>query len=386
MRVFADLHIHIGKAKGKPVKITASSDLTLENILNTALLEKGLNIVGIVDAASPNVLEEIDELINKGDLIELENGGYIYKEKIVLFLGSEIETLEKTGVAHSLVYFPKIKQMKEFSKKMEKYVKNINLSSQRASINAKELVKIADNLGGVLIPAHIFTPFKSFYACFDRLFYAFENCFEKIKFIELGLSADSFMADHICELEDKIFLSNSDAHSLEKIGREFNEFFTEELNFESIFLQKKEESKITSNYGLNPKLGKYHRTRCDKCGFIAENEPPVISCPNCKNEGVVVGVLDRVFLIKDKDYKKPEHRPPYIYHCPLEFIPGIGKKTRKLLLEEFKTEITVLYFAEIGEIARYCGDKIANKIQKIRDGRLDYKSGGGGIYGRVIIE
>ncbi|KYO65800.1 endonuclease Q family protein [Thermovenabulum gondwanense] len=387
MKIFADLHVHIGKARNKPVKITASKDLTLENILTTAYLEKGLNVIGIVDATSPLVLEELIEFVKKGDLVELDKGGYIYKNSVILFLGSELETLEKNGVAHSLVFFPKIIEMISFSKIMEKYIKNINLSSQRASINARELFKIVEDMGGVLIPAHVFTPYKSFYACYNRLIFAFENFFDRIKFIELGLSADSFLADHLKELEEKVFLSNSDAHSLEKIGREFNEFSAcdvNDINFETIFLEKK--ISITANFGLNPKLGKYHRTRCENCGFIAESEPPVTYCPNCKNNKVTVGVLDRVFLLKDKEYNKPAIRPPYFYNYPLEFIPGIGKKTKKLLLDKFHSEINIMHLVEINEIKEIFGEKIAEKINKVREGKMDLISGGGGIYGKLIID
>ncbi|MGB9839912.1 TIGR00375 family protein [Thermovenabulum sp.] len=387
MKIFADLHVHIGKARNKPVKITASKDLTLEKILTTAYLEKGLNVIGIVDAASPLVLDEIIDIIKKGELVELDKGGYLYKNSVILFLGSELETLEKNGVAHSLVFFPKIIEMIGFSKIMEKYIKNINLSSQKASINARELLKIVEDMGGVLIPAHVFTPHKSFYACYNRLLFAFENCFDRIKFIELGLSADSFLADHLRELEEKVFLSNSDAHSLEKIGREFNEFYAKDvndINFETIFHEK--EIRITANFGLNPKLGKYHRTRCENCGFIAESEPPVTYCPVCKNNKVTVGVLDRVYLLKDKEYNKPAVRPPYFYNYPLELIPGIGKKTKKLLLDKFHSEINVMHLVEIKEIEKNFGKKIAEKISKVREGKLDLISGGGGIYGKLIID
>ena len=106
---------------------------------------------------------------------------------------------------------------------MSKHIKNITLSSQRADISAYELIGIVEKYNGILIPAHCFTPHKSFYGnCTDRLEKIFKEKFNKIFAIELGLSADTFLADTISELEQKSFITNSDAHSLPKIAREYN--------------------------------------------------------------------------------------------------------------------------------------------------------------------
>ena len=177
--------------------------------------------------------------------------------------------------------------MRDFSKIISKYITNITLSSQKARISAKDLLKLITQLGGKLVPAHVFTPFKSFYgSCYDRLSVAFEKGLEDIEAIELGLSADSNFADTIKELSNKSFLSNSDAHSLNKIAREYNILKLKTPDFENIFsaLQcNTDENHIIANYGLNPKLGKYHRTFCSNCGYIAETKPPVKCCPNCNN-------------------------------------------------------------------------------------------------------
>ncbi len=129
----------------------------------------------------------------------------------------------KTGSAHNLCYFPCLNDIKAFSKEMEKHIKNITLSSQRADISAYELVDIVKKYNGELIPAHCFTPHKSFYGnCTDRLEKIFKEKYSQIPGIELGLSSDTFLADQISELETKTFLTNSDAHSLPKIAREYN--------------------------------------------------------------------------------------------------------------------------------------------------------------------
>ena len=106
---------------------------------------------------------------------------------------------------------------------MSTHISNITLSSQRADISAYDLIDIVEKYNGVLIPAHAFTPHKSFYGnCTDRLEKIFKEKYDRIPAIELGLSSDTFLADTISELENKSFITNSDAHSLPKIAREYN--------------------------------------------------------------------------------------------------------------------------------------------------------------------
>ncbi len=262
---FADLHIHIGRTKNnKPIKITAARSLNFENIAKECVERKGINIAGIIDSASPYVIEDIEDFLRTGEATELSDGGIIYKDKLCIILGSEIETSEvteegKTGSAHNLCYFPCLKDIKGFSKEMEKHIKNITLSSQRADISAYDLIDIVERYNGVLIPAHAFTPHKSFYGnCTRRLERIFKEKYEKVPAIELGLSSDTFLADQISELEGKTFLTNSDAHSLPKIAREYNKIQVEDISFKELMkaIKNEDNRKILSNYGLDPKLRK----------------------------------------------------------------------------------------------------------------------------------
>jgi len=88
-----DLHVHIGRSNnGAPVKITASRELTFANIAREYKYRKGIDIVGIVDCASPEVIDDISQLINNGEMKPLKEGGLIYQDKVTIILGSEIET------------------------------------------------------------------------------------------------------------------------------------------------------------------------------------------------------------------------------------------------------------------------------------------------------
>ena len=185
--VFADLHVHIGRSEnGKPIKITAARSLNFANIAKECAERKGINIVGIIDCASPYVIEDIEKFLKTGDAYELEDGGIIYKDKVCILLGSEVETSEKgrngkCGAAHNVCFFPHLEDIKGFSKEMSTHIKNITLSTQRADISGYELIDIVEKYNGILIPAHIFTPFKSYYGnCVDRMKDIFKEKDKKI--------------------------------------------------------------------------------------------------------------------------------------------------------------------------------------------------------------
>lgn len=394
--IFADLHVHIGRSeKGKPVKITAARSLNFANIAKECADRKGINVVGIIDCASPYVIEDIEHFLKSGKAYELKDGGIIYKDKVCILLGSEVETSEisrdgKKGSAHNICFFPHLKDIKSFSQEMSTHIKNITLSTQRSDLSGYDLIDIVEKYNGILIPAHVFTPFKSYYGnCTDRIEYIFKEKFDKIFAIELGLSSDTFLADTISELENKTFLTNSDAHSLPKIAREYNKMQVEDISFKEIVKALKNEDgrRIISNYGLDPKLGKYHRTYCDNCNSSIETKEPVIVCPKCGSTKVTFGVFDRIELIKDKNKtKSPKIRPPYIYQVPLGFIPGVGGKTIEKLLDTFQNEMNILHKLSGDDIESVVGEKVAKNIINAREGKLQVHSGGGGIYGKVEVK
>ena len=394
--IFADLHVHIGRSeRGKPIKITAAKTLNFANIAKECAERKGINVGGIIDCASPYVIEDIENFLATGDAYELKDGGIIYKDKVCILLGSEVETSEKgrngkCGSAHNICFFPHLSDIKGFSNELSYHLKNITLSTQRTDLSGYDLIDIVEKYNGILIPAHVFTPHKSYYGnCTDRLENIFKEKFDKIFAVELGLSSDTYLADTISELETKTFLTNSDAHSLPKIAREYNKMAVEDISFKEIVKALKNEDgrKIISNYGLDPKLGKYHRTYCDDCEKSIETKEPVENCPICGGKNITFGVFDRIELIKDKkETKSPENRPPYIYQIPLGFIPGVGGKTITKLLDTFETEMNILHKLSKDDIEMVVGEKVANNIENARNGNCSVQSGGGGNYGKVFVK
>lgn len=391
--IFADLHVHIGRSEnGKPIKITAARSLNFANIAKECADRKGINVVGIIDCASPYVIEDIESFLKTGEAYELEDGGIIYKDKVCILLGSEVETSEKgrngkCGSAHNICFFPHLKDIKNFSDELSHHLKNITLSTQRTDLSGYDLIDMVEKYNGILIPAHVFTPHKSYYGnCTDRLENIFQEKFDKIFAIELGLSSDTYLADTISELETRTFVTNSDAHSLPKIAREYNKMQVEDISFKEIVMALKNEGgrKVLANYGLDPKLGKYHRTYCEDCEASLETKEPVETCPKCGGKNVTFGVFDRIELIKDKkETKSPSYRPPYIYQVPLGFIPGVGGKTIEKLLDTFETEMSILHKLSKDDIEAIVGEKVANYIVNAREGKMQIHAGGGGNYGKV---
>ena len=394
--IFADLHVHIGRSEnGKPIKITAARSLNFANIAKECADRKGINVVGIIDCASPYVIEDIENFLKTGDAYEIEDGGIIYKDKVCILLGSEVETSEvsrngKCGAAHNVCFFPHLNDIKGFSNELSHHLKNITLSTQRTDLSGYDLIDMVERYNGILIPAHCFTPFKSYYGnCTDRMKNIFKEKFDKIFAIELGLSSDTFLSDMISELEDKTFVTNSDAHSLPKIAREYNKMLVNDISFREVVKALKGEDgrKVLCNYGIDPKLGKYHRTFCDDCNRVIETKEPVENCPYCGSKKVTFGVFDRIELIKDKkESKSPANRPEYIYQVPLTFIPGLGGKTIDKLLAHFGTEMEILHKVGKDDIESVVGEKIANEIIAARSGNLKIHAGGGGVYGKVSAE
>ena len=394
--IFADLHVHIGRSEsGKPIKITAARSLNFANIAKECADRKGINVVGVIDCASPYVIEDIEKFLRNGEAYELEDGGIIYKDKVCILLGSEVETSEKgrngkSGSAHNICFFPHLKDIKGFSNELSKHLKNITLSTQRSDLSGYDLIDMVERYNGILIPAHVFTPHKSYYGnCTDRLQDIFKEKFDKIFAIELGLSSDTYLADTISELETKTFVTNSDAHSLPKIAREYNKMQVEDISFKEIVKALKNEDgrKVIANYGLDPKLGKYHRTYCDECNRTIETKEPVEICPMCGSKKVTFGVFDRIELIKDKkETKSPTNRPPYIYQIPLGFIPGLGGKTIAKLLDTFETEMNIIHKLSKDDIEAVVGEKVANNIINAREGNAKIQAGGGGNYGKISVK
>lgn len=380
---FADLHIHIGRDWNyKPVKITGANNLTLTNILIDASRNKGISLIGVIDCHVPAVQEEIKKLIAENKAIEHKDGGIRF-EKVTLLLGTEIEIYDDNcrGPIHVLCFFPYLSNISAFTDWLSERMTNITLSSQRYYGSAKDLQYKVKELSGLFIPAHIFTPFKSLYG--KGVAHSLTEVFDPdlIDAVELGLSSDTEMANGISEIAGYTFLSNSDAHSLPKIGREYQEIDMQEPSFKEFnwALHRVDGRGIVSNFGMNPMLGKYYHTVCKECLTPAVKGNP---CPNCGSMKKINGVKERIEELTTE--QEQPVRPPYVHQIPLEYLPSLGPKTFRKLLDKFGTEMNIVHRAEMEQLKEVVPEKLAQAIIDNRSGSLQIQPGGGGKYGSII--
>ena len=430
----ADLHIH------SPHSIAVSKKLNLDTMIETSR-KKDLNILGTGDILQPDWLKYMEANLEKD-----KDGAYSYKD-VNFVLQTEIEDVESI---HEVVFFPNFDSVREVQKKLEPHSKNILGEwggRPRVNLSPAEIVDIVTDSGGVIGPAHAFTPFRAIFR--QNKFKTLEECYQdtvkKISFLELGLSANTDLADKMDCLKDISFLSNSDAHSEgpRALGREYNKFEMDNPSLEEILLalERKNGRKITLNVGLHPKLGKYYKMFCNKCrrriifkkskkenmsvlnqysvtdNFVINyaNEPEKAKkqyinqvsknkmvCPACKEElnknfKIKLGVSERIDVISDHEKPVyPSHRPPYINAIPIveiiRSVKGIKSATSKTVLNEYEriiknlgVEFTILIDLPLDKIEDF-DTKIAKIIEALRNDEIQYTPGGGGTYGEIKID
>lgn len=380
MIINADLHVH------SKYSMATSKNMNPETMAVESM-KKGLNLIATGDALHSKWLEELED-----QLTPLDDMG-IYKTNIEGVSTNFITTteVEDNERIHHLLIIPSLEvawQMRD-----EFIVKNMDADGRpKIRMHASEIIDIAKDYDCIVGPAHIFTPWTGIFKTYDSI----EECYgQKVDFVELGLSSDTILADTIEELHDYPFLTNSDSHSPwpHRIGREFNKIDLNELSFKAI---KKAigSDKILENYGINPRMGKYHETGCIKCYKLydikdAQNNNMKCSCGGQIKKGVKSRIDELSTLAEGKH---PKNRPHYQYVLPLaELLSTVHDKgvTTKYvqtrynqLIEEFSNEIDVLINIPVEKIA-IIDKKLASIIQAYRTNNLDVIPGRGGQYGTV---
>ncbi|MDR2966479.1 MAG: TIGR00375 family protein [Methanobacteriaceae archaeon] len=378
MIVNADLHVH------SCFSMASSKDMLIDNIALQAKF-KGLQLLGTGDAFHPEWLKIIE------NSTKYSGDGIYSKNDCDFVLTTEIEGSKRI---HHLIIIPTMEIAKEMANNLVS-VNKYKDGRPRTKMNGAEIMDLAKDYDCLIGPAHAFTPWTGMYKSYASVY----DCYEKKPdFLELGLSADTNMADKIKELQDIPFLSNSDAHSPwpHRLGREFNQINLEDISFSSLKSAIKN-NKIKANYGLVPNLGKYHMTGCTKCYQIVD---PIIAKENkmkCRCGGTIKKGVD--FRISEiATWKKPHHpknRPPYIHLMPLAEIismvydKGVTTKTVqskwKELINQFENEIEVLINVPLNKISKINED-LTPAIDSFRKKTLYVSPGGGGKYGEISFD
>ena len=386
----ADFHIHSKYSKG------TSGNMELPVIAKQAEL-KGLNLVGTGDALHTGWRTHI-----KANFTEISDGIYKIKNsesKTKFTVTAEVEDAQRV---HHIILFPSIESAENLYEKFKRHSSDIDRDGRpHLRINAKEIVDFSREVDAMVGPAHAFTPWTSMYKTYDSIKDCYGDNLKYIHFLELGLSADTDMADLIPELSDITFMTNSDCHSPwpHRLGREFNRIdLTDSFSFSDV-RNSIINHKFVLNAGLNPKEGKYHLTACSRCFLKFKPEDAARlrwKCPECG--GIIKrGVDARIHeLAKLSEPEHPKHRPAYVHIIPLAEVISMDLKIMTLssskiqekwkkLIDRFGTEINVLIDCNVGDIKKI-DPKIGQIIAKFRNGRINYVSGGGGMYGKPTLD
>jgi uncharacterized protein (TIGR00375 family) len=391
MRQFdVDFHIHSRYSGG------TSDEMVIPVIAKQAEL-KGLDLVGTGDSLNPDWLRHV-----KNNLTEESNGVYSSPEFRTKFLiTTEVEDNRRV---HHLVLFPSIPSAEELTEKFRKYSADIDKDGRpHLRLNGEQIVDFATEVGAMVGPSHAFTPWTAIYKEYASLRECYGDNLTEVRFLELGLSADTYMADRISELQEITFMTNSDTHSPwpHRLGREFNRIYIKELSFDEIkkAIEHKDGRRFVLNVGLNPREGKYHLTGCSRCFLrfkLQDAEGVKWRCPECRGL-IKKGVLDRINELAGWEKPQhPPHRPGYVHIIPLaeviSLVTGIGTITSKKIHERWEklvgdsgTEINVLLDSEISEV-KGIDPEVGRIIERFRTGRVRYVAGGGGQYGRPTLK
>jgi DNA helicase-2/ATP-dependent DNA helicase PcrA len=405
----ADLHIHSHYSRA------TSRELTLDKLYQWARI-KGINVVGTGDFTHPLWYNEIKEkLIPDGTgFFKLKEPpesdalpGIRTKSLDVRFcLSAEISSIykfnNKVRKNHNVIFAPDLDSVLKINARLSSIG---NLQSDGRPIlglPSRDLLEIvlktSDN--AYLIPAHVWTPWFSTLgskAGYDSIDECYRDLTRYIFALETGLSSDPSMNWRLSELDRYSLVSNSDAHSLQKLGREANIFDTE-LSYYEMFNALKTKTGFLGTYEFFPEEGKYHLDGHRKCGIVFEPETTDQYngiCPVC-NKPLTIGVLHRVERLADrKKSEKPENSPGFHYLIPLpEIISEIkdsgpeSKSVQKMyrqIISEFGNEFTFLREVPVDEIQKKYGFVLAEALRRMRENEVKPIPGYDGEFGTIKV-
>lgn len=442
MNLVADLHIHSHFSRA------TSQNLTFEHLTRWAQL-KGIHIVGTGDIAHPGWLTEM-----RAKLEPAEDGLFRLKDSFAaavqaevppachalvrFMLGGEISNIykrgDKTRKIHNIVFAPSFEAVEKLQARLER-IGNIRSDGRPIlGLDSRDLLEIVldTDPGCHLIPAHIWTPWFSLLGSksgFDSVEACFADLTPHIFALETGLSSDPPMNWRVSALDRYTLVSNSDAHSPEKLGREAN-LFDCELTYGALFealqtsslpplmpatspptpllpgegsqtlpsLAGKGGGGLGGTLEFFPEEGKYHFDGHRACNIVWD--PPATRahgglCPVC-GKPVTVGVMHRVEALADRPTGiRPPHAAPFHSLVPLPEVLGevygVGESSKQVQAEYIKLlgrlgpELTILRDSPLEEITAAGGERLAEGIGRMRRGEVVARPGYDGEYGVIRV-
>jgi uncharacterized protein (TIGR00375 family) len=401
-----DLHIHSRYSRA------TSKDCTPEH-LDLWARKKGIHIVGTGDFTHPAWREELKEKLEPA-----EDGLYVLKKEYRIggagesgmqprfVVTGEISSIYKKGdrvrKVHSLLLLPGLEAAEALARRLE-LIGNIHSDGRPIlGIPCRDLLEIMLETcpEGIYVPAHIWTPHFSLFGAFSG-FETIEECFEDltphIHALETGLSSDPPMNWRVAALDRFHLISNSDAHSPAKLGREAN-LFDMELSFQGLAGAVQKGKGLAGTIEFFPEEGKYHfdgHRKCRLCISPQETAKYGGRCPVCGKK-ITIGVLNRIEQLADADREEgfilPEGRP-FESLVPLPEVIGAsmgisaaGKKaveTYERMIGNLGPEFAILREVPVEDIRKAAGPLVAEGIRRLREGKVERTPGFDGEYGKI---
>lgn len=407
MKMIADLHIH------SRFSMATSKEGTPEN-LDFWARKKGISLIGTGDFTHPVWREELKErLVSEGNGLYRLRDEYV-KEESRKFPGEgtrfvvsgEISSIYKkngkTRKVHNVILLPGLEAADAMAQRLEK-IGNIHSDGRPIlGLDSHDLLEMMLDVcpEGILIPAHIWTPHFSVLGAksgFDSVEECFEELAPYIHALETGLSSDPAMNWRISKLDRYQLVSNSDAHSPSKLGREAN-LLDIDCSYEGLYRAIQTGEGLEGTVEFFPEEGKYHFDGHRKCGVSlspVEAERLGGICPVCGKK-LTMGVDHRVEQLADraegfvkKDGKKYESLVP----LPevISICMGYSAASKKVqgcfeqMIQTLGTEFDILRNVPSEDIKSCAGERIAEGIENVRTGNVKRIPGYDGEYGKIEL-
>lgn len=395
MSFIADLHIHSKYSRA------TSRDMNVDNIASWSAL-KGIDVVGTGDFTHPQWFAELESALKQAP-----NGLYKYKQTHFIPTAEVSNIYSKNNRVyriHTVLIAPDLGSAAKIGAALGRRGNIISDGRPIFGFDVKDIVKLCLDISPdcMVVPAHIFTPWFSLFGSrsgFDSIEECFEEEAENIYALETGLSSDPAMNWRISALDRYALISNSDAHSPKKLGREVNIFDTE-MSYKGITEALKDKGKkgISLTVEFFPEEGKYHFDGHRDCGIQfspGQTRAHKGLCPKC-GKPLTVGVMSRVEALADRqEGLVPENAVPFKRMVPLQEIIAEARQKgaqAKSVLQEYRqaaqhfgSEFEVLLNVSEKDLASFLPPVVCRAIMKVRRGDLAISPGYDGEFGKVRI-
>jgi len=406
----ADLHVHSKYSRA------TSRDADLEHMA-VMTQQKGLSVIGTGDFTHPLWMQEIrDKLIPaepglfrlRSDLQSAVNELVppACREPVRFLLEVEISTIyrqsDRTRKVHHLIYAPNLEQAEIINQRFER-IGNLKADGRPIlGMSSRDLLEVVLNAGEhcFLIPAHVWTPWFAALGSksgFDSIDECYGDLAEHIFAIETGLSSDPAMNWRLSQLDRFTQVSNSDAHSPPKLGREATAFDCP-LDYFAMRDALRTRRGFGGTVEFFPEEGKYHLDGHRACAVRLEPSDTARHhglCPVCRRE-LTVGVLHRIQSLADRsDGFQPANAAAYESLIPLpevlSEITQTGEKSKRVqaawqqVVQKIGPELTVLRDVPLEDIRHSGASLLAEAIGRMRRGQVHREAGYDGEYGTIRV-